>query len=509
MIPNRIVHSSIIFVLIVFAAISDSFAQKKWYRGNTHTHTTYSDGKFSPTAVAELYKKEGYHFLFITDHGKVAPIDESMLSDSEFLCIRGEESESYHHLSCLNIPQTIFSVFPPVVIDSTLKQGGFLMVNHPMRGNHEVYARDVWDIDELNHIEIYNSKSEKDGYHDNQALWDTLLTSGKLFYGVAADDFHDTKHLAKGWIMVKANALHKDSIIKAIKTGDFYSSTGVNFSKIEVNNSIIEINAPNATKINFIGNNKTVLQTNNSEIASYKITGDEGYIRVEASNKNGEKAWTQPLFWNKTFQGTKADTTIAKEICEGEGNYMKEGVYYETKESITGNDSIVRIHLSLIPKPGILKQSIFSISLGDTLLLNPVYDFDNYLWNTGDTVKSISIYGNKTGDFKYWLQVKNDRCTFTDTVLVKVFEPVGIDNINPNNKLSVFPNPAKDYIVLNDEGNSAKSTFILYSTNGTVFNSGEFTGSISLDINGLTQGIYFIQIINNKGVKNFKLYVVI
>ena len=44
----------------------------RWWRGNTHTHTLWSDGDDFPEAVAEWYKQNGYQFLAITDHNTLA-----------------------------------------------------------------------------------------------------------------------------------------------------------------------------------------------------------------------------------------------------------------------------------------------------------------------------------------------------------------------------------------------------------------------------------------------------
>lgn len=40
----------------------------EWYRGNTHTHTLWSDGNDFPEMVAGWYADEGYHFLALSDH---------------------------------------------------------------------------------------------------------------------------------------------------------------------------------------------------------------------------------------------------------------------------------------------------------------------------------------------------------------------------------------------------------------------------------------------------------
>ncbi|HJR65585.1 MAG TPA: hypothetical protein VJ802_04095 [Gemmatimonadaceae bacterium] len=53
-------------------ATADVAPAEIWWRGNTHTHTLWSDGDDFPEAVAEWYKRNGYHFLSITDHNTLA-----------------------------------------------------------------------------------------------------------------------------------------------------------------------------------------------------------------------------------------------------------------------------------------------------------------------------------------------------------------------------------------------------------------------------------------------------
>lgn len=40
----------------------------KWYRGNIHTHSLWSDGDDYPEMIASWYKERGYQFLAFTDH---------------------------------------------------------------------------------------------------------------------------------------------------------------------------------------------------------------------------------------------------------------------------------------------------------------------------------------------------------------------------------------------------------------------------------------------------------
>ena len=41
---------------------------ERWYRGNTHTHTLWSDGNAAPEAVASFYVEHDYDFLVLSDH---------------------------------------------------------------------------------------------------------------------------------------------------------------------------------------------------------------------------------------------------------------------------------------------------------------------------------------------------------------------------------------------------------------------------------------------------------
>ncbi len=43
-------------------------ASPRWWKGNTHTHSLWSDGNDFPDMIAKWYKDSGYHFLVLSDH---------------------------------------------------------------------------------------------------------------------------------------------------------------------------------------------------------------------------------------------------------------------------------------------------------------------------------------------------------------------------------------------------------------------------------------------------------
>src|SRR3954462_5669272 len=43
-------------------------APSHWWKGNTHTHSLWSDGNDFPEMITDWYVKHGYQFLAISDH---------------------------------------------------------------------------------------------------------------------------------------------------------------------------------------------------------------------------------------------------------------------------------------------------------------------------------------------------------------------------------------------------------------------------------------------------------
>src|SRR5438093_620758 len=64
-------------------------APGRWLRGNTHSHSTESDGRMPLADRFAQYRDGGYQFLVLTDHGRVS--DVSACTTPDFLAISGSE----------------------------------------------------------------------------------------------------------------------------------------------------------------------------------------------------------------------------------------------------------------------------------------------------------------------------------------------------------------------------------------------------------------------------------
>lgn len=64
-----------ILLLILLLPLTQLQAQEatdKWYKGNTHTHSYWSDGDDFPEMIMDWYKTHGYDFISLSDHNTLA-----------------------------------------------------------------------------------------------------------------------------------------------------------------------------------------------------------------------------------------------------------------------------------------------------------------------------------------------------------------------------------------------------------------------------------------------------
>jgi hypothetical protein len=369
--------------------------EPRWWKGNTHTHTLWSDGDAAPEWAADGYKSNGYHFLVLSEHnvlpegeqwkkiglgkGDMRPetlkpllekfgkevvlreragakemrlktLDELRARFEEkdkFLFIPGEEvTDDYarkpiHH-NVLNLSKLVKPVGGQSVrevlertmaaFEEAAKREGrpaLIHLNHPNFG-WAVEPDDLAYVKSERYFEVYSghagARTAGDARHKScEQLWDYVLSirlgkiGGELLYGLATDDAHQyfaeraVSRPGRGWVMVRAEELSADAILKAMQAGDFYASSGVTLESIVSDASSLTVRVAaepgvkyrirfNGTRGGAVG---AVLQESEGTSATYAFKGDELYVRATVvSNRkhpNGyfpedvETAWAQPV----------------------------------------------------------------------------------------------------------------------------------------------------------------------------------------------------------------------
>lgn len=298
-----------------------------WVKGNTHSHTTLSDGDASPEDAVKWYKNHGYQFLVLSDHYAVATDDFfTTNSDSGFVAIPGTEMHLMVNLGkfavhCNSIgtgittpPQEYKDISKSLASlqKTTLKAGAIFQVNHP--SFHVLDPSAITQVHGPALVEIYNhgTINSQFGMLATSAFeqcYDEGLSAGRKLFCVASDDTHHYNASPDhppggGFIFVRVKKLAKQDILDSIRTGRFYASTGVEFAQCSSTgkNIIVKVKPVAGQKytIKFIGYEGKLLDERKGSSASYRLKGgkSETYVRVKVVSSSGKFAWSQP-FWRK------------------------------------------------------------------------------------------------------------------------------------------------------------------------------------------------------------------
>jgi hypothetical protein len=345
-----VTKSSPAFLLAILAVGAETTQAQapaqRWLRGNTHTHTWNSDGDSPPHEVVRWYRERGYQFVVITDHEyitDVGPLNALMGAPHRFVIVAGQEltqrvADPAHreglrqaHLNGLGVTQVVLPIGERGIASGTTiadtyrrnvaalrAAGGVVQANHPnFRWSvrlEEMLALPDSTLFELwnGHPTVYNSGGVDTSGHafpSTEVLWDSLLTRGKLLFGVADDDSHhfrpqdaenpDLARPGRGWVYVRADTLSTEAILSGLRRGDFYSSTGVVLRRYEASATEIVVEvvpaADRSYRIEFIGDGGRILASTVARSATYRIVGSEGYVRARVVDSSDRRAWMQPV----------------------------------------------------------------------------------------------------------------------------------------------------------------------------------------------------------------------
>ena len=211
-----------------------SLATGRWrgqyFKGNLHTHTLNSDGDSTPDDVVRWYREHDYNFVTLTDHNYLTSVDGLNAlhgADEKFLVMKGEEVTDRFG----NKPIHINGLAPVTFIKTT---GGSSVVDmvqkmidaiRAARRRAERQSSEFgWAIsaDELAQLqrtrlfEVFNGHPLVNnlgggGVPGLEEVWDRMLSSGKMLYGIAVDDAHYFKRPedktaprpGQGWVYVR------------------------------------------------------------------------------------------------------------------------------------------------------------------------------------------------------------------------------------------------------------------------------------------------------------------
>lgn len=288
----------------------------QWLKGNLHSHSTVSDGRFTPLELASMYAERGYDFLSITDHNLFISHEE--LPEETILLLTGVEHDIEYSpdkcthivgISCFGKTETGYDcrryskdeLTDQQLVDMMHDDGQFVTLAHPVWSRME--PEEVLTLENLNAVEVFNNGTEHLCHGGNaEVLWEYMLRRGKHVFATASDDVHGRDDLFGGWIWVKAEKRSKEAILDALLAGCFYASNAPVIYDFGTEDGSVYINCSECNEIHFVTylpRGKSFFAKDGQALteASYKLTGREKYVRAICVDKEGHSAWTQPIFF--------------------------------------------------------------------------------------------------------------------------------------------------------------------------------------------------------------------
>jgi hypothetical protein len=280
----------------------------RWYKGNTHIHTTCSDGGMTFAEVTQLYEGAGFDFLFATDHWVASDVAQ-LPAGNGLLWLDGIEldgrdaSGAPYHVACLG---RVDGITREMGFDAALRaardQGALLILAHPQWTGNSFDDASRWPFDG---VEVYNHVCRwLNGKGEGGAYWNAMLHRRPETLGFAVDDAHlrpEHPGWNGGWIVVNAAERTPERILDAIRRGDFYASCGPEFRAIRYAGGCVEIETSPVQFIRLVGPASWGQRLGSFDDrrltgARFAVPAEWEYAYLEIEDDRGRRAWTNTLF---------------------------------------------------------------------------------------------------------------------------------------------------------------------------------------------------------------------
>jgi len=203
--------------------------------------------------------------------------------------------------------------------------------------------------------------------------------------------------------------------------------------------------------------------------------------------------------------GSFVSETLCDSLISPSGNYIWtiSGIYQDTINTMFGCDSVITFDLEIGKSPFVNLGGDITITENQTVIIGSGFNLTSYLWNTGDTVPLIVVIGDSIGigTHNYWLYSEGtNACSSTDTIIITVTPSIGVDDVENENGIKIYPNPTTGLITIKNEELRMNNVSVFDIYGKKVLETEVKSQKYELDLRKEAKGIYIIKVTTDKGV---------
>lgn len=294
----------------------------RFWRGNLHTHSTRSDGTRTPEYVCRYYHALGYDFISLTDHFLPEygfPITDTVpYRTPDFTTLIGAElhagrigsnGEIWHILANglpADFAQPGADETGPQIAARAMAAGAFVTCAHPAW--YALTEDEVLSLGDVHAVETMNGISaDHSDRIDSWYMLDALLARGRRYFALMTDDAHFhavNADVMLAWTWVKADSLTPEALLMALKAGHYYNSSGPQLLDVQIDRSAGKayIHCSPVDSMFVIGRGSHSAYAHGNGMIEHELSlkrlGNSPYCRIMVRDRNGGRAWTNPIFFD-------------------------------------------------------------------------------------------------------------------------------------------------------------------------------------------------------------------
>lgn len=205
--------------------------RKRLFRGDTHIHTTGSDGVLPAAEVARLARRMGLDYIFVTDHNNYAH-NYALPREEGLTVLPGTEWTHYRgHAGFLGIVRPFDGSFFTNSKEETARKlhearekGAVVVINHPFCP----LCPWLWGLDDMEYdaVEIWNGVMSERNVRAI-AWWQGQLAKGRRLPAVGGSDYHRPGlfgSVAMPCTCLYAMSREPGDLLQALRAGNSYIS---------------------------------------------------------------------------------------------------------------------------------------------------------------------------------------------------------------------------------------------------------------------------------------------